>query len=125
MDPNKKERIQNICRIRLADDSEFLIHDSLWEGHDKLYGNRDERFRGELGVYEAIEKVTTRVLNEEKNEFEERVSIGRKEMKYSIPFTKATLEELHKKCNDKGVRMADRTKYSVWPEAGTRISVEK
>ncbi len=46
-------------------------------------------------------------------------------MKYSIPFTKATLEELNKKCNDKDARMADRTKYSVWPEAGTRISVEK
>src|SRR5437773_2604718 len=119
-DPNKCETISEITRIRLADDSEFLIYDSKWEGHDKLYGNRDERFRGELGVYEAIEKVTTRALNEEKNEFEERVSIGRKEMKYSIPFTKATLEELNKKCNDKDARMADRTKYSVWPEAGTR-----
>jgi hypothetical protein len=123
-DPNKREIIQEITRIRLADDSEFLIHDSLWEGHDKLYGNRDKRYRGELGVYEGIEKQVTRVLNEEKSEFEERVTVGRKEMKYSIPFTKAALEELHKRCNDKGARMADRTHYYVLLDGGTVITVE-
>jgi hypothetical protein len=123
-DPNKRETIQNICRIRLADDSEFLIHDSRWEGHDKLYGNRDKRHRSELGVYEGVEKQVTRVLNEEKNEFEERVGIGRKELRYSIPFTKAALEDLHKRCNDKGAKMADRTKYYVQPEGGMTISVE-
>jgi hypothetical protein len=79
----------------------------------------------ELGVYEGIEKQVTRVLNEEKNEFQDVVSAGRREMRYSIPFTKEKLEELHKKCNDKAARIGERTKYSVWPEAGTRISVER
>jgi hypothetical protein len=77
-----------------------------------------------LGVYEAVEKQITRVLNEEKNEFEERVGIGRKDIRYSIPFTKAALEDLHKRCNDKGAKMADRTKYYVQPEGGMTISVE-
>jgi hypothetical protein len=93
--------------------------------HDKLYGNYDKRNRCELGVYEGIERQTTRVLNEEKNEFQEVVTAGRREPKYSIPFTKEKLEELHQKCNDKAARIGERTKYSVWPEAGTRISVEK
>jgi len=50
---------------------------------------------------------------------------GRREPKYSIPFTKEKLEELHQKCNDKAARIGERTKYSVWPEAGTRISIER
>jgi len=40
-DPNKREIIQEITRIRLVDDSEFLVYGSKWEGHDKLYGNYD------------------------------------------------------------------------------------
>jgi hypothetical protein len=47
-----------------------------------------------------------------------------RDIKYSIPFTKQNLEELHKKCNDKAARITERTKYSVWPEGGTKISVE-
>ena len=124
-DPNKRETISEITRIKLADDTEFLTYSSRWEGHDKLYGNYDKRNRCELGVYEGIERQTTRVLNEEKNEFQEVVTAGRREPKYSIPFTKEKLEELHQKCNDKAARIAERTKYSVWPEAGTRISVER
>jgi len=124
-DPNKRETISEITRIKLADDTEFLTYSSRWEGHGKLYGNYDKRNRCELGVYEGIERQTTRVLNEEKNEFQEVVTAGRREPKYSIPFTKEKLEELHQKCNDKAARIAERTKYSVWPEAGTRISVER
>ena len=124
-DPNKRETIQEITRIKLADDTEFLTYSSRWEGHDKLYGNYDKRNRCELGVYEGIERQTTRILNEEKNEFQEVVTAGRREPKYSIPFTKEKLEELHQKCNDKAARIGERTKYSVWPEAGTRISVER
>jgi hypothetical protein len=123
-DPNKHETIGGITRIKLADDTEYLTYSSRWEGHDKLYGNYDKRNRCELGVYEGIERQTTRVLNEEKNEFQEVVTAGRREPKYSIPFTKEKLEELHQKCNDKAARIAERTKYSVWPEAGTKISVE-
>jgi hypothetical protein len=123
-DPNKREIIGGITRVKMADDTEFLSYGSMWEGHDKMYGNYDKRFRGELGVYEGLEKQITRVLNEEKNEFEEKISIGRKEIRYSIPFTKATLEELHKKCNDKAAKLVDRTKYYVLPEGGTTITVE-
>jgi hypothetical protein len=123
-DPSKRETIGDITRIRLADNSEFLIYGSKWEGHDKLYGNYDERYWDEVGVYEGLEKQITRVLNEEKNEFQEVVKVGRRDTRYSIPFTKQNLEELHKKCNDRAARIGDRTKYSVWPEGGTKISVE-
>jgi hypothetical protein len=47
-----------------------------------------------------------------------------KEMKYCIPFTKERLEELHKKCSDKGPRLGENTKYYVQPEGGTTITVE-
>lgn len=124
-DPNKKETVQQITRIKLADDTEFLTYGSKWEGHDKMYSNYDERYRGELGTYEGIEKLVARVLNEEKNEFQEVVKPGRTEIRYSIPFTKEKLEELHKKCNDKAARMTDRTKYYVQPEGGTTITVER
>ena len=80
---------------------------------------------GELGVYEAIEKVTTRALNEEKNEFEERDFNWKKRNEIFDPIHQSNTKELHKKCNDKGPKMADRTKYSVWPEGGTKISVER
>jgi hypothetical protein len=123
-DPDKREIIGGITRVKMADDTEFLTYGSKWEGHDKMYGNYDKRFRGELGVYEAIEKRTTLVLNEEKNEFEERVMPGRREIRYSIPFTKAALEDLHKRCNDSGAKMTDRTKYYVQREGGTTITVE-
>ena len=61
-DPNKRELIREIARVKMADDTEFLTYGSKWEGHDKMYSNYDKRYRGELGVYEAIEKLTTRVL---------------------------------------------------------------
>ncbi len=52
-DPNKRETIREITRIKLADDTKFLTYSSRWEGHDKAFGNYDKRNRGELGVYEA------------------------------------------------------------------------
>jgi len=79
----------------------------------------------EIAVSLAFMKQITRVLNAEKNEFQEVVTAGRREMRYSIPFINTTLEELRKKRNDKSARLADRTHYCVQPEGGITITVER
>jgi hypothetical protein len=121
-DPDKRETIGSISRLKVSDESEFLIYSSKWEGHDEALKNYDHRTRDKLGIYEKLEKHTTRSLNIE-NQIEERTTIGRKTLAYSIPFTKERLEELHKICNDRSANPADKTKYYVEPLGGTEITI--
>lgn len=139
-DPNKKEVINSLTRVKTFDDSEYLVYSDTSEGVDKIYGRRHTFYRSNVGRYLKIETQKTRIpnpdfvanpsleydLNDSNggkardygaiSPYKEVTNVVGETEAYSLPFTKANLEELRKKCNDK-------TRYSVAKESGQTVLV--
>lgn len=137
-DRNKREIINSVTRVKLWNGEEYLVWSDTSEGVDKVYGRKHTFYRSNLGRYLKIETQTTRIpnpdfqsnpnmefdLNDSSGDgkpkdfgnlspFKEITNvIGEKEA-YSLPFTKANLEDLHKRCIDKAANTGELTSYSV------------
>src|SRR5712692_5161046 len=79
-DPNKRETITDIIRVKTHTDKEFLLYSSTLRGQDQMLKNYDERTRSRLGTYMVIEPHTTRSIKTdhitETSQVEDKVTIG-------------------------------------------------
>lgn len=111
--PHSAKATEEITKIRrvLADDGkEYLVYDSLETGYDNL-GNERSRFRPNLGRYPIPVPRRELRMGPDMTQKEVVAEIIRVDTGYSIPFTKANFEKLHKNANDKKQRGA--TQYIV------------
>jgi hypothetical protein len=116
-----REEITKIRRVLADDGKEYLVYDSLETGYDNL-GNERQRFRPNLGRYPIPVPRKELRMGPDMTQHEAIVEIIRVDTGYSIPFTKANFEKLHKSANDQKQRGA--TQYIVQRinQPGTTVS---
>jgi hypothetical protein len=116
-----KEEVTKIRRVLADDGKEYLVYDCLETGYDNL-GNERQRFRPNLGRYPIPVPRKELRMGPDMTQHEAIVEIIRVDTGYSIPFTKANFEKLHKSANDQKQRGA--TQYIVQRvnQPGTTVS---
>jgi len=120
-DPNKKETILAMSRVRVAQDEEYIVYIHQWEGHNPI-GSYVNVTQTDVGLCPSFQPIKERYITEE-GTYADRVISKNVSVGYYIRFTKETANELHKLCNDVSAKTAARTKYYIENEGGNKIVI--
>jgi len=123
-DKSKIDRITQMRRIKIGQDLEFITYTHILSGHDEL-GSYWEKGQAEVGTYPLLRPQNVREFIPEENRYETVTKSYSEEISYWIPFTKENIDKLHPLCNDTPNVIAKQTAYSIMPEGGTQISINK
>ena len=120
-DPNKKETIIAMSRVRVAQGEEYIVYIHQWEGHNPI-GSYVNVTQTDVGLCPSFQPIKERYITEE-GTYADRVISKNVSVGYYIRFTKETANELHKLCNDVSAKTAARTKYYIENEGGNKIVI--
>lgn len=120
-DPEKKETIQQMTRLAVASDEEYIVYDHMVQGKNPI-GSIISDSQTNMGVYPKFEPIYERYVNED-NTYSQRLISKNTTIAYFIPFNKENAEELHRLCNDISMKPGQRTVYHIMPEGGTKITI--
>ena len=120
-DPNKRETIHSMTRIKVAEDEEYITYIHSWEGRNPI-GSFLRVTQTDVGTYPRFEPIYEKFIRED-NTYGQKLISKNTTIGYFIPFTKERADELHKLCDDKSFKSQNKTKYYVQPEGGTPITV--
>lgn len=121
-DPNKKDKITQMRRVKIGEGLEFITYTHILSGHDQL-GSFWEKGQAEIGTYPILHAQNVRELNEEDGQYVTITKSYTEELSYWIAFNKENIDNLHKLCYDTPSISARSTAYTVMPDGGTEISV--
>lgn len=119
----QKIKINRITRIQGADNKEYITYDETVTRFDGL-GNPEKRFRENLATYPIPQGQKEVSYDSNNNQQVKTKSISNIETGYSIPFSKAKLEELHKNAFDNVTQRAGKTQYYVQKINGSPVTVQ-
>jgi hypothetical protein len=105
-----KTEVIKIVRVIADDGNEYLVYDELNRGYDNL-GNPMHSYRPELGKYPIPIPRKELRMGPDMTQQEVVAEIVSVDTGYSIPFSEANIEKLHKNANDAKQRGA--TQYQV------------
>lgn len=120
-DPNKKETIQEMLRIAVSPEEEYIVYHHMWQGTNAI-GSVVSDTETNVGIYPKFEPIYERYINED-NTYSQRLTSKNTTIGYFIPFNKENAEKLHKLCNDISMKPGQKTTYHVMPEGGTKITI--
>ena len=121
-DPDKKETIQEMTRVAVAPNEEYIVYHHMIQGKNPI-GSVVSDAQSSVGIYPKFEPIYERFINED-NTYGQRLTSKNTTIAYYIPFNKENVEKLHKLCNDITMKAGHRTTYYIMPEGGTKILVQ-
>lgn len=119
----QKIKVGRITRIQGADNKEYLTYDETVTRFDGL-GNSFKRFRENLGTYPIPQARREVTYDSNNNQQVKTVGINNIETGYSIPFSKAKLDEIHKNAIDNVAQRAGKTQYFVQKVNAPPVTVQ-